>query len=177
MDCVKALGQRYGRFVENALYKRLVLATALAPCSPLCRFNYYLLVMTHRKTLLIIDGVINLALGIVLLLFPSSLVACLGVPSAENSFYQNILGGVLFGIAIALFLESQSTVGNTSGLGLLGAVVVNLCAGLVLGAWLLWGDLELPLRGTVFLWSLVALLVGISSIELATKLSMSRSSL
>jgi hypothetical protein len=133
--------------------------------------------MAHRKTLLIIDGLINLVLGVVLLLFPSSLVAYLGVPDAQMSFYPNILGGVLFGIAIALFLESQSTSENTSGLGLLGAVVINLCAGLVLGAWLLWGNLELPLRGTVFLWSLVVLLVGISSIELATKLSISRSSL
>ena len=133
--------------------------------------------MTHRNTLLIIDGLVNLALGIVLLLFPSSLVAYLGVPGAENSFYPNILGGVLFGIAIALFLESRSTAGNTTGLGLLGAVVINLCAGLVLGAWLLWGNLELPVRGTVFLWSLVILLVGISSIELSTKLSTSERSL
>jgi peptidoglycan/LPS O-acetylase OafA/YrhL len=127
--------------------------------------------MAHRTSLLIIDGLINLALGVVLLLFPSSLVAYLGVPDADNSFYPNILGGVLFGIAIALFVESRSTALNASGLGLLGAVVINLCAGLVLGAWLLWGGLDLPVRGTVFLWSLVILLVGISSIELATKLS------
>jgi hypothetical protein len=131
--------------------------------------------MAQRKTLLIIDGLINLALGIVLLLFPSALVAYLGVPSAENSFYPNILGGVLFGIAIALFLESRSNAGSTRGLGLLGAVVINLCGGLVLGAWLLLGGLELPLRGTVFLWSLVIILVGISSIELATNLSKSQS--
>ena len=127
--------------------------------------------MAYRKTLLIIDGLINLILGMVLLIFPSSLVAYLGVPAAQNAFYPNILGGVLIGIAIALFLESLSTSDNTSGLGLLGAVVINLSAGLVLGAWLLWGDLELPLRGSVFLWSLVILLVGISSTELAAKFS------
>ena len=148
----------------------------MSALNSLCRSGYYLLVMAHRKTLLVIDGLVNLALGIMLLLFPSSLVAYLGVPGAENSFYPNILGGVLFGIAVALFLESQSTAGKTTGLGLLGAVVINLCAGLVLGAWLLWGDLELPVRGTVFLWSLVILLVGISSIELATKLSTSQRS-
>jgi len=127
--------------------------------------------MAQRKILLVIDGLINLILGIVLLIFPSSLVAYLGVPAAQNAFYPNILGGVLIGIAIALFLESQSTSDKTSGLGLLGAVVINLSGGLVLGAWLLWGNLELPLRGSVFLWSLVILLVGISSIELATKFS------
>ena len=134
-------------------------------------FRYDVVIMSHRKTLLIIDGLINLILGMVLLIFPSSLVAYLGVPAAQNSFYPSILGGVLIGITIALFLESQNTSNNTSGLGLLGAVVINLCGGVVLGAWLIWGDLELPLRGSAFLWSLVILLVGISSIELATKFS------
>jgi hypothetical protein len=129
--------------------------------------------MTRRNILLMIDGVINLILGIVLLIFPSGLVAILGVPASQNAFYPSILGGVLLGIAMALFIESRSTDGLASGLGLLGAVVINLCGGLVLGGWLLFGDLELQLRGSIFLWSLVTLLVGISSIELASKFSKS----
>jgi hypothetical protein len=124
--------------------------------------------------LLIIDGSINLALGIALLIFPSSLVAFLGVPPSQNYFYPYILGGVLFGIALALFLDSRSTVDRASGLGLLGAAVINLCGGLVLGAWLLFGDLELPVRGSIFLWSLVTVLVGISSFELASRLPKSQ---
>ena len=143
----------------------------------LCLFSYRVFFMAHRKILLIIDGLINLFLGVMLLIFPSSLVTYLGAPHAQNAFYPNILGGVLTGIAIALFLESRSTSGNTCGLGLMGAVVINLSGGLVLGAWLLWGELELPLRGSVFLWSLVILLVGISGIELATKLSKHHNSL
>lgn len=132
--------------------------------------------MAKHNTLLKIDGLINLILGIVLLIFPSSLVAFLGVPPSQNAFYPSILGGVLLGIAVALFAEGRSTGDHTSGLGLLGAVCINLCGGLVLGAWLLFGELELPLRGSIFLWSLVALLVGISSIELATNLTKSQKS-
>jgi hypothetical protein len=129
--------------------------------------------MARRNTLLIIDGLINLILGVVLLVFPSGLVAFLGVPNAQNAFYPNILGGVLIGIAMALFVESRSTGDHASGLGLRGAIFINLCGGLVLGAWLLFGELELPLRGSIFLWSLFAVLVGISSIELASTLSKS----
>ena len=127
--------------------------------------------MASRSKLLIIDGLINLILGIVLLIFPSSLVTFIGVPEAQIAFYPNILGGVLFGIAIALFLESKNNQAITNGLGLLGAVVINLCGGLVLGAWLIFGELELPPPGFVFLWALVFLLVGISCIELITRLS------
>ena len=127
--------------------------------------------MTSRSKLLVIDGLINLILGVVLLTFPSSLVSSLGVPEAQIAFYPNILGGVLFGIAIALFLESRNNQARTNGLGLLGAVVINLCGGLVLGAWLILGDLHLPPPGFVFLWGLVILLVGISCIELITRRS------
>jgi hypothetical protein len=86
------------------------------------------------------------------------------------------LGGVLFGIAIALFLESQNNHGSTSGLGLLGAVVINLCGGLVLGAWLIFGELNLPPPGLIFLSGLVILLVGISSIELIIRYSSNQNS-
>jgi hypothetical protein len=124
----------------------------------------------YRSRLLIIDGLINLALGLLLLAFPASVVEYLGVPEAPNAFYPNILGGVLFGIAIALFIESRNPGGSATGLGLTGAVVINLCGGVVLGAWLLLGNLALPGQGLVILWILVALLVGISTVELSIQL-------
>jgi hypothetical protein len=124
----------------------------------------------QRSTLLIIDGSINLALGLLLLIFPNSLVEILGIPNASSPFYPNVLGGVLFGIAIALFVESRSSKSSGVGLGLTGAVIINLCGGVVLGAWLLLGGLGLPVRGQLILWILVVVLVGISAVELATSL-------
>jgi len=44
----------------------------------------------------------------------------------------------------------------------------NLCGGLVLCFWLVFGDLSLPTRGLIFLWFLALLLLGISAIELAS---------
>jgi len=117
--------------------------------------------MNTLRLLLFIDTVINLVLGCLLVTFPGSVVSALGVPGAESAFYPSILGAVLLGIGIALLIE----IVKGRGLGLMGAVSINLCGGIVLGGWLLFGGLHLSVRGYVFLWALVALLVGVSAIE------------
>ena len=88
------------------------------------------------------------------------------VPIVENSFYPNILGAVLFGIGIALTIECYRKQGGMVGLGLGGAVAINLSGGFVLLLWLIFGDLNIPFRGLFFLWSLTVILVGISLIEI-----------
>ncbi len=119
----------------------------------------------NRTTLLKADAAINLILGIMLMAFPAGLVKAMGIPMAESSFYPTILGGVLFGIGLALLLESYRKSSRLIGLGLGGAIVINLCGGFVLAVWLLSDKLILPLRGQALLWSLVLLLVGISLVE------------
>jgi hypothetical protein len=59
---------------------------------------------THR-VLLGIDGIVNLALGAALLLFPAGLVGLLGLPPTSTYFYASILGAVILGIGVALLLE------------------------------------------------------------------------
>ena len=119
-----------------------------------------------RTILLTIDAVINLALGALLLVFPRSVVDVLGLPSAPVAFYPSILGAVLFGIGIALILERNNQGRAGRGLGLIGAVAINLCGGITLVGWLLFGGLGLPARGAALLWVLAVLLVGLSCIEL-----------
>ena len=120
----------------------------------------------NTKPILIIDAVLNLFLGILLLLFADRMVSFLGVPEAVGGFYPNILGGVFVGITIALLTEAIRKTGRAAGLGFAGAVSINLCGGSVLALWLIFGNLELPIRGAVFLWILVALLVSISAFEI-----------
>lgn len=115
------------------------------------------------SVLLTLDAVINILLGILLLIFSTNVVTFLGVPESENAFYPNILGAVLFGIGIALFVERFR---GSDGLGLIGAISINLCGGIVLMVWLILGNLELTVHGLVFLWALVLILVGISTVEL-----------
>jgi hypothetical protein len=125
--------------------------------------------------LLFVDAIINIALGVLLLLFTEDLVDFFGVPPAAQTFYPNMLGAVLFGIGLALLIECFRKPQGLIGLGLGGAVAINLCGGLVLAAWLIFGGLDLPLRGMVFLWVLVAVLVGISTFELVAHLKSSTS--
>jgi hypothetical protein len=119
-----------------------------------------------RKVLLAVDAAINVILGSLLLEFPPRIVILLGVPPAESKFYPNILGAVLVGIGIALVIQSLRRPGGPVGLGLAGAMAVNLSGGIVLAAWLVFGRLDLPIRGRVFLGSLAAILIVISVAEL-----------
>ena len=124
-----------------------------------------------KKITLITDAVINLILGILLLAYSPGLVSILGVPPSDNFFYPNILGAVLLGIGIALVIEAfRKRNDKYTGLGLLGAVIINICGGTVLLIWLLSGGLNLPQKGLLFLWTLDVLLLGISFVELFLEL-------
>ena len=116
----------------------------------------------RRSTLLVLDGIGNLLLGLLLLLFPAPLVELLGMPLVESVFYPSLFGAVLFGIGVALVVERFRP---GSGLGLTGALIINLAFGLVLVVWLAAGDLSIPGRGYVVLWALAAVLIGIGGLE------------
>jgi len=124
----------------------------------------------QHQILLIIDAVINFILGILLLLaipFPKQITRFLGVPEVDGAFYPSIMGGILIGVGFALLIESNRTRPEQFvGLGLGGAVAINLCGGSVLLGWLIFGDLNLPIHGQIFLWAIAILLIGISILEL-----------
>jgi hypothetical protein len=119
----------------------------------------------RKPKLLLVDAAINLLLGLLLLWFSTDLILWLGIPGASHRFYPNILGAVLCGIGLALVWEYVRRPGDPVGLGLGGAVAINLCGGTVLAAWLLFGGLELPARGRILLWALALALVLISALE------------
>lgn len=129
--------------------------------------------------LLIIDAVINFILGFLLLLtipFPDQMTDLLGAPAIDNAFYSSIFGAVLVGIGIALLMESKRTKPRQLvGLGLGGAVVINLCGGAALISWLLFGDLNLSLGGLIFLWTLSLILIIISGLEIVFYIRKTRS--
>ena len=119
------------------------------------------------KTLLLVDALINLGLGALLLIFPPGLVEALGVPIPETNFYANILGAVLFGIGVALLIEYSRERSGLAGLGVAGALIINICGAGVLALWLLFGDLGIPARGYATLWIIAVLVMGVSLFELA----------
>lgn len=123
--------------------------------------------MTHHR-LLLIDSFINLVLGILLIIFPIGVVRWMGLPIPATHFYVNILGAVFIGIALALAWEARrsSNTPELVGLGVIGAAAINLCGGAMLAVWLITGKLALTLAGSIFLWLLLILLMGISALEL-----------
>ena len=122
-----------------------------------------------HKAFLLIDGIVNLILGLLLLLFPLGVAETLGVPQAESNFYPTILGGVIFGIGIALLLEAYGEKRKIRGLGIGGAIVINFCGAGILVLWLIFEPLALPLRGIITLWIVAVVVLGLGLLETLTK--------
>jgi hypothetical protein len=123
-----------------------------------------------RRTLLELDGFANIALGLVLVAFPGAVGRILGLPDMEHAFYPILFGAVLVGIGLALLLECFRSASHLTGLGLSGALIINLCFGVALGAWLITTDIPLPLRGYLLLWALTSILLGFGGVELWVQL-------
>jgi hypothetical protein len=121
------------------------------------------------QVLLIADAIINLILGLLLLLFPIGIIEFLGLPHTENYFYTSILGGIIFGIGVALGLEWLGFSKGLRGLGLGGAIAINLCGGGTLLYWLIFKDLNIPLQGQVILWIIALIVLGIGITETLAK--------
>ncbi len=117
----------------------------------------------QRSGLLLLDGVANVLLGAMLLTVPMRLATLLGFPNMTGGFFASLLGAVLIGIGAALLLERYQ--GRGDGLGLTGALIINLCFGLALIGWLLVGGLQLPPRGMLLLWAVALVLILLGGIE------------
>ena len=119
-----------------------------------------------HEVLLTLDGIINIALGILLLLFPIGTAQILGVPKSNMNFYPTILGAVIFGIGLALLIERYGFARNIRGLGLGGAIAINFCGATALLIWLVSVPFNIPVRGYVILWAIaiIVLLVGVVEI-------------
>jgi hypothetical protein len=120
-----------------------------------------------KNTLLLADAIINLVLGVLLLLYPQWLAEALGMPPVATNFFPNVLGGVLFGIGLALLIAYR---GGAQGLGLDGAIAINLCGAGVVAGWLIAAPHAIPPRGRITLWIIALLVIGIGLIELQHRL-------
>jgi len=114
------------------------------------------------RALLLADAAINLLLGVLLLLYPGTLVRMLGLPEVRSAFYPSVLGGVLFGIGIALAVASR---GSSHGLGLDGAIAINLCGACTVIVWLVAAPQQFSAAGRLTLLVVALLVLGIGCVE------------
>ena len=126
-----------------------------------------------EDAVLTIDGAVNLALGVVLAVFPKGFARLVGIPISSSPFYASILGGVLIGIGLALLLQRFRGRSQGMGLGMEGAIVINFCGAGVLVAWLVAGGLSLPTRGYLFLWAVALIVLGIGATEVVMRIQRS----
>lgn len=122
---------------------------------------------SRGRPLLVVDGVVNLLLGVLLLTAPDRLVRALGLPEFAGSLYPTVLGGVLVGIAAALFIESRPTEDGAQGLGVVGAVVINVAGAGALTLWLALASQAVPTRGRVTLGIVAAVVFLMTAAEVA----------
>jgi len=122
---------------------------------------------SSSRSLLLADAAINLALGGLLLLHPQRLVQILGLPEVSSGFYPSVLGGVLIGIGVALLVAYR---GGTGGLGLDGAVAINICGAGTVVVWLLSAPRQFSIAGRMTLWVVAVLVLGIGFVELIYRL-------
>ena len=117
------------------------------------------------QQLLWIETVLKLSGGLVLLVAPRLAIAMLGLPPGAGAFWPRLLGGMLAGMAAALYIEGAMP--GSKGLGLAGVVVINLAAATVVAGQLAIRKVSPSGRGSIILWLLVALLFVLSLVEIA----------
>lgn len=122
-----------------------------------------------NSPLLLFDAIINLLLGLPLMLAPRTVATALGLPLPASGFYPGILGAVLTGVSIALLIQVFTRQPSMTGLGLEGAVCINFLGAGALAGWLLFVDLDIPLRGRLFLWAVALIVLSLSIIEIRSR--------
>ena len=117
-----------------------------------------------ESTFLWIDAVFNLLMGVGLLTFPPAIVRALGLPETKATIYPRVFGGVLIGIAIALVVEAM--VPAFGGLGLGGAIAINVSGAAVVSGCLISRPGDIAATGRFVLWTVVVVLIVLSAVEL-----------
>ena len=102
------------------------------------------------------------------MLLPAGVLNVLGLPPVSHHFYTSILGAVILGVGLALLVDLFGAARGIHGLGLAGAITINLCGGCALLFWLLFYPFDIPVRGHAVLWSVAIVVLGIGIVELAT---------
>ena len=113
--------------------------------------------------LLLAHALLFLAMGAILAALPAGTITALGLPASQPGFYRRLLGTTLIGIGLALMMNALP--GGLSGLGLDGAIAVNLLVAVALAFLLLTGARKTPAQGKRLLWLLVLVLVGLSAAD------------
>lgn len=95
---------------------------------------------------------------------PVSLARVFGLPHGNVGFWPRLLGGVLIGLAGAIYVEASQP--NIRGLGFTGLVIINISAILLMMSLIIMKQVE-TWRGNAALWVVCGVLLLLSMFEIA----------
>lgn len=109
------------------------------------------------------DALFDAGMGLLLLAASwDALYEALGLPVAEPAMYAQVAGGLLLGYAYLLWSGASGPgVRRLAG----STAAVNVAGVLVVGAWLVAGELDAERLGQVILWAAVAALAAFAVAE------------
>ncbi len=114
--------------------------------------------------LLVLEALSKAGVGVALLLIPGTLTRVLGLWRTDAGFWPRMVGALLLGIGIACAL--QDYLPARIGLGLAGAIAVNMSGAMTLLGLLVVGAAAPTLRGRIVLWASFAALVILALFEI-----------
>lgn len=117
------------------------------------------------QQLLLIEALVKLAAGVMLVLAPLATASVLGLPRPPSGFWPRLLGALLIGLAAALFIEMRLP--GSKGLGLAGAIAVDIVLAFTLVAQMLAKAGAETRRGKLVMWLVTAALVVLALVEIA----------
>ncbi len=118
--------------------------------------------MAHQ--ILWFETILKFSAGIALLALPVSLARVFGLPHGNVGFWPRLLGGVLIGLAGAIYVEASQP--NIRGLGFTGLVIINISAILLMMSLIIMKQVE-TWRGNAALWVVCGVLLLLSMFEIA----------
>ena len=119
--------------------------------------------------LLWLETLLKGGIGLIMLLAPVAAAKIAGLPHGNTAFWPRLFGAALLGIAAAFAFEGYTRLNtniSASGLGLGGAVIINLITILSLIGLILFKGTRTR-RGHLLLWSMSLLLTFLMLFEIA----------
>lgn len=115
--------------------------------------------------ILLLEALIKLVFGTPLVLAPLATLKLCGLPCPPTGFWPRIAGGLLLGLAAAIFIELR--VPGANGLGLHGLIAINLFGAAMIAGPMIMNAGATTLRGCVALWLVTALLFILALAEIS----------
>lgn len=112
-----------------------------------------------------LETVLKATAGLTLVLMPIPAIIVAGMPRPVSSIWPRMLGGVLIGLAIAIFIALKYP--ETKVIGPAGLAAINLCGGGAMAANLMLGTAATTRRGKFFILANTLLLLAFGFVEIA----------